>query len=112
MTEPSTQCPSCTRTGAPVGRTTLEALLAPGGLRRGVPAQPRYWATAECPIVYFDAGGDVRARELRESVAREVQARRCACEVKNPAGGCCLGDLVRLERGGASEAPAPSCAVS
>jgi hypothetical protein len=47
-----------------------------------------------------------RSRELREMVAREVQAGHCACEVKNPKGACCLGDLVRIAR---SES---CCAVS
>jgi hypothetical protein len=146
----STDCPSCLQAGAPVGRITLEALLTADGLRRRVPAQPRYCANADCPIVYFDVDGDVtfveadlrvriyakhphdadtpvcycfgvtvgamanaeRARALRESVAREVHAQRCACEVKNPKGGCCLGDLVRLERGRESETAASCCAVS
>ena len=150
MTERPTHCPSCTQPGVPVDRITLKALLTPDGLRRGVPAQPRYCGSADCPIVYFDVNGEVtfteadltvrvyakhpndadtpvcycfgvsvcamasgeRARELRESVAREVQAQHCACEVKNPKGGCCLGDLVRLERGHEAQAPASCCAVS
>ena len=29
-------------------------------------------------------------------ITREVKAGRCACEVKNPAGTCCLGDIVRV----------------
>lgn len=29
------------------------------------------------------------------SITQEVKAGRCACEVKNPAGTCCLGDLIR-----------------
>ena len=148
MTERSTHCPSCTQPGVAVDRITLKALLTADGLRRGVPAQPRYCGTADCPIVYFDVDGDVTftesdltvrvyakhpndaetpvcycfgvsvgamangagARELRESVAREVQAQHCACEVKNPKGGCCLGDLVRLERGREMKVSASCCA--
>lgn len=148
MTERATHCPSCAQAGTPVDRITLKALLTPAGLRRGIPAQPRYCGNADCPIVYFDANGDVTfteadltvrvyakhpsdpatpvcycfgvnvgamngegARELRETVAREVQAQHCACEVKNPKGDCCLGDLVRLERGREAEV-APACCAS
>lgn len=147
MIERPTHCPSCTQPGAPVDRITLKALLTGDGLRRGIPAQPRFCGTADCPIVYFDVDGgatfteadlSVRvfakhpndanmpvcycfnvnvgamisegARELRESVAHEVHAQHCACEVKNPKGGCCLGDLVRLERGRATEVAASCCA--
>ena len=144
MTDLATLCPSCARPGLAVDRITLKALLNADGLRRGVPAQPRYCGNKDCPTVYFE--GDVifteseltvpvyakhpndpampvcycfgvvagaisngeRARELRESIAREVRAKHCACEVKNPKGGCCLGDLARLERGPHSE-PAASC---
>lgn len=28
-------------------------------------------------------------------ITQEVKAGRCACEVKNPAGTCCLGDVIR-----------------
>jgi len=28
-------------------------------------------------------------------ITQEVKAERCACEVKNPAGACCLGDITR-----------------
>jgi len=31
----------------------------------------------------------------QEMITHEVKADRCACEVKNPAGTCCLGDIVR-----------------
>lgn len=37
------------------------------------------------------------AHELRKMIAAEVKADHCACEVKNPKGACCLGDLVRLD---------------
>jgi hypothetical protein len=148
MTNRPTHCPSCAHAGAPVDRITLKALLTADGLRGGIPAQPRYCSSEDCPIVYFDVDGDVTfaesdltvrvygkhphdpaspvcycfevnvgamstegARELRESVAREVQAQHCACEVKNPKGGCCLGDLVRLERGNELAVTASCCAV-
>ena len=35
---------------------------------------------------------------VSEKVKREVQAGHCACEVKNPSGKCCLGDVTRVER--------------
>jgi hypothetical protein len=31
-----------------------------------------------------------------EMITKEVRAGRCACEVKNPAGTCCLGDVIRV----------------
>jgi len=31
-----------------------------------------------------------------EMITKEVKAGRCACEVKNPAGICCLGDVIRV----------------
>jgi Zinc binding domain len=34
---------------------------------------------------------------VSEDVAREVKAGRCACEVKNPKGSCCLGDVSSVE---------------
>jgi hypothetical protein len=147
VSERATRCPQCERDGASVDRITLKALLTPDGLRRGIPAQPRFCETADCPIVYFDVDGDVtftevdlvvrvyakhandpgapvcycfgvdvatmrdasKARDSRESVAREVQAGHCACEVKNPKGGCCLGDLVRIEREQQGDVPVSSC---
>jgi hypothetical protein len=33
----------------------------------------------------------------REMITREVKAGHCACEVRNPKGACCLGDVVRIE---------------
>ena len=148
MTERPTYCPSCAQAGSPVDRITLKALLTADGLRRGIPARPRFCGTAGCPVVYFDVDGGATfteaeltvrvyakhpneagapvcycfgvtagamsgegARELRESVAREVQAQHCACEVKNPKGGCCLGDLVRLERGHEADVAASCCAT-
>ena len=150
MTQDKALCPTCAQPGVPVDRITLKALLDADGLRRGVPAQPRYCGNAECPIVYFDVIAGVtfietelivpvyakhpndaetpicycfgisagamadrtRARELREAVAAEVQAQHCACEVKNPKGGCCLGDLVRTERESQIDQPPSCCTVT
>lgn len=33
-----------------------------------------------------------------EIIAAEVKAGHCACEVKNPKGTCCLGDVSKVER--------------
>lgn len=33
-----------------------------------------------------------------ERIKAEVQAGNCACEVKNPSGKCCLGDITRAVR--------------
>jgi len=147
MTERATQCPACEQGGAAVDRITLKALLTADGLRRGIPEHPRYCATPDCPIVYFDADGSVtfteadlvvpvyakhpndpkmpvcycfrvhreamldreRAHELRKMVAAEVKAGNCACEVRNPKGECCLGDLVQIERDSEQAATAASC---
>lgn len=81
-----------------------------------VPIYAKHPNDAEMPVCYcfgvtVGAMANGRARELRESIAAEVQAQRCACEVKNPKGRCCLGDLVRLERGPGAEATS-CCTVS
>lgn len=34
----------------------------------------------------------------RQMIIAEVQARHCACEVRNPKGSCCLGDVAIVER--------------
>ncbi len=43
-------------------------------------------------------------------IAREIKAGHCACEVKNPSGRCCLGDVRAYEKRAAqseaAEAPA------
>jgi CopZ-like zinc binding protein len=32
---------------------------------------------------------------IAKQIAAEIKAERCACEVKNPSGKCCLGDVTR-----------------
>jgi hypothetical protein len=36
--------------------------------------------------------------QASEDVRAQVEAGHCACEVKNPRGVCCLGDIMKLER--------------
>jgi hypothetical protein len=33
--------------------------------------------------------------DIPASIAAEIRAEHCACEVKNPQGSCCLGDISR-----------------
>lgn len=44
--------------------------------------------------------GAVRRGEssASEDIRAQVEASHCACEVKNPRGVCCLGDIIKLER--------------
>ncbi len=37
---------------------------------------------------------------VAERITAEVKAGNCACEVKNPSGKCCLGDVTRAVRNG------------
>jgi hypothetical protein len=41
---------------------------------------------------------DTGKSTVAERIAVEVEAGRCACEVKNPSGKCCLGDVTRTAR--------------
>jgi hypothetical protein len=54
---------------------------------------------------------DTGAMTMYAMVAREVQAGHCACELKNPKGACCLGDLLRITRDFASDVT-KCCAAS
>jgi len=55
----------------------------------------------KAPVCYcFDyTPADIEAStSIRETITREVQAGHCACEVRNPKGSCCLGDIARVEQ--------------
>ena len=132
-------CPSCNAKGSPVEPLTVKALLNVRGLYKGPVGDPRFCATAACPVVYFENAGhltftedDLTVRvhakhpaegdvpvcycfnvtasaiqheikltgttEAGELITRQVRAGRCACEVKNPRGVCCLGDVLRVEQ--------------
>lgn len=137
--EETAACPSCGARGLRVQPITVKALLNPSGLQRGPVEDPRFCATATCPVVYFETSQDrmftehdllvrvhakhpeddevpvcycfdVTPRAIQREVAlsgrttaserigRDVKAGRCACEVKNPRGVCCLGDVIRVEK--------------
>lgn len=64
-------------------------------------------ATSDAPVCYcFGHTWESILREISrtgrstvgEQIAREVKAGRCACEVKNPSGACCLGEVGRVVR--------------
>lgn len=136
-------CPLCGRRGGRVAAITLKALLVSNALRRGIPPKPRFCATPQCSVVYFDSAAGVtfieadvslpvyakrsedadvpvcycfgvssraireeakheRERSVSEEIKAEVTAGHCACEVRNPKGTCCLGDVVAAEKAAAS----------
>ncbi len=45
-----------------------------------------------------DISAEVQIGSLRSMIAAEVKAGHCACEVRNPKGSCCLGDVLRVEQ--------------
>ncbi len=50
-----------------------------------------------------DIWGEIRSTGklgVAERIAAEVEAGRCACEVKNPTGKCCLGEVARAAKDG------------
>ncbi len=40
---------------------------------------------------------------VAKRITAEVEAGRCACEMKNPSGKCCLGDVTRIVKGRLNE---------
>jgi hypothetical protein len=56
----------------------------------------------DVPVCYcFDYAPEKIRRQsggASKDIAAEIRAGHCACEVKNPKGACCLGDVVRVEK--------------
>ena len=46
----------------------------------------------------WDEIGSTRKSTLAERIKAEVEAGHCACEVKNPSGKCCLGEVTQTAR--------------
>ncbi len=77
-----------------------------------VPVHAKHPDDDDVPVCYcFDyAPRAIRAaiekgerNVVSKTVTAEVKAGHCACEVKNPKGVCCLGDIVKSERQLAAE---------
>jgi hypothetical protein len=49
--------------------------------------------------VWDEIGGTGKST-VAEWIKAEVEAGHCACEVKNPSGKCCLGDITRAAKDG------------
>lgn len=56
-----------------------------------------------------DATADQQAAILRD-IRAGIQAEQCACDLRNPQGACCLGNVRALIRHSAKNAPAPQTA--
>jgi len=91
----------CRNRDCPVVYYAREVQLEKGELRVPVNFKERNY---EGPVCYcFNhtvAGIRAEIKSIGHSTAQgmitqEVKAGRCACEVKNPAGTCCLGDVTR-----------------
>ncbi len=72
-----------------------------------VPVHAKHPTEDSIPVCYCFGYTEKSIREEIEqsgastatgSITAEVKAGRCACEVKNPKGSCCLGDVARVER--------------
>lgn len=127
-------CPSCSERGKRIDLLTLKALLAIP-LTEISYTEYFFCRSADCPTVYFSAGGEQQFGEsdLRERVYQKhpadddvfvcycfrysvgsvkddqeggpaitqaitagIQRGLCACDIRNPQGSCCLGNVRAL----------------
>ncbi len=126
-------CPRCGSAGRSVQLITVKSLLTARALERLTLKEHRFCATPDCEVVYFSeetlfGREDVRVPvfqkepsgrrmvcycfEITEDdadaaaesrIRTHVQAGRCACELRNPEGRCCLGNLWAVTRITAAE---------
>ncbi len=45
---------------------------------------------------YREAMRNETGEEIRAFVVRQTAGKRCACDIRNPSGRCCLADFQRL----------------
>lgn len=120
---PRAPCPSCGVAGRNVEWITVKSLLTARALERADATEYRLCGSPGCDVVYFADSllfmrEDVRApvfpkeppgarvvcycfeivegridAETESQIRAHVTAGRCACELKNPEGRCCLGNL-------------------
>ena len=60
-----------------------------------VPVCYCFGTTPESIAAEIERVGESSASRM---IADEVRAGHCACEVRNPKGSCCLGDVIRIEK--------------
>ncbi len=85
-------------TGGPVFRR--EDLLVRVGAKEAMDPIPVCYCFGFTRQDVWDEIRQTRKSTVVERITAEVKAGRCACEVKNPSGKCCLGDAVRAVRDG------------
>ena len=104
---PDTQYYFCSSPGCDVVYFPVDA-EAPSFLRADLTVRVGAKETEDpLPVCYCfgfsrrDIGDEIQRTgksTVAERITAEVEAGRCACEVKNPSGKCCLGDIVRTVR--------------
>lgn len=128
------RCPSCGSPGRGIETLTVKSSLHARALERIERGRYRFCMRPGCDIVYFKDGlaftrGDLRVPvfvkepagrrlvcycfEIDESaidgesegwIRAQVALGRCACEIRNPEGRCCLGNVSALRRSREAEA--------
>ena len=126
-------CPRCGSAGRSIQLVTVKSLLTARALERLTLKEHRFCATPDCEVVYFSEEALFGREDVRVSVFQKeplgrrtvcycfevseddadaaaesrirthVRAGRCACELRNPEGRCCLGNLWALTRITATE---------
>jgi hypothetical protein len=130
-------CPICAKRGKSVDIVTLKSLLVPQAMKRLEPfAAYSFCRTANCSVVYFNAGALFTKDELAvrvyqkeksdstpvcycfgftreklfnevartgkstavEEITQYVKDSKCACELRNPQGDCCLGNVSQVAK--------------
>ncbi|MGH9389518.1 MAG: putative iron-sulfur cluster-binding metallochaperone [Vicinamibacteria bacterium] len=119
-------CRSCGAAGRNVEWITVKSLLTARALERADASEYRFCGSPGCDVVYFTERLAFRREDVRvpafpkeppgarvvcycfeiveggidaeteSRIRAHVSAGRCACEIKNPEGRCCLGNLRSL----------------
>jgi Zinc binding domain len=91
----------CRNSDCPVVYYAGEVQLEKSDLRVPVNFKERNYEGAVCYCFNYtvtDIKAEIQTKgysTAQRMITQEVKAGRCACEVKNPAGACCLGDITR-----------------
>lgn len=115
------QCPGCHQKGKSIQTITLKALLQPTALET-IHAESTYsfCSNSSCkvkvsvfqkddaldvPVCYcFGWTRERLTKAVQENqypikhIREQVQAKRCGCEINNPQGACCLGNVTTFIR--------------